>query len=170
MLQQIYDKLGPEICSALPGFHSIKGTDITGRISSKTVPSMSPATLRWKCFQKLTSSQNVHILPPTTGTWLQHIYSAHLQAYIRAHDKVLHPSVPDPCELGWVKQDGRYRPILSVDPVAPEAVVELLKCNCGVSFCSRRCTCVNMKQVNIVWIHTPMSRNRMKVLENKSRH
>ena len=32
MLQPIYDKLGPEICSALPGFHSITGADSTGRI------------------------------------------------------------------------------------------------------------------------------------------
>ena len=109
-------------------------------ISSKTVASMSPATLRWKKNQKLTSRQNVHMLLPNAGTLLQHIYRTHLQAYIWAHNKVLHPSVPDPCELGWVKQDGRYRPILSVDPVAPEAVVELLQCSCEVSFCSRRCT------------------------------
>ena len=32
VLQPIYEKLGPEICYALPGFHSITGADITGRI------------------------------------------------------------------------------------------------------------------------------------------
>ena len=32
VLQPIYDKLGPEMCYALPGFHSITGADITGRI------------------------------------------------------------------------------------------------------------------------------------------
>ena len=32
VLQPIYDKLGPAICSALPGFHAITGADITGRI------------------------------------------------------------------------------------------------------------------------------------------
>ena len=189
VLQPIYDKLGPKICSALPGFHSISGEDIRGRIlgvgkktafkvllkcppsvlsaltqvdsdsilplevisgceqllfmviSSKTVASMSPAILRWRQIQKLSSSQNVHMLPPTAGTWFHHIYRAHLQADIWAHDKVLHPSVPDPCELCWVKQDGRYRPIFSVDPVScTRPRQSLRKCNCGVSFCSRRCT------------------------------
>ena len=115
MLQPIYDKLCPEICFALPGFHSITGADITGRmhgvgkktafkvllkcpsslltaltqlgsdsipppevisgyeqflcmvINSKPVASLSLATMRWKKFQKLTSSQNVHMLPPTAG-------------------------------------------------------------------------------------------------------
>ena len=72
MLQPIYDKLGPDMCYALPGFHSITGADISGRIhgvgkktafkvlqfmcmviSSKTVASMSPATLRWKKIRNL---------------------------------------------------------------------------------------------------------------------
>ena len=103
-------------------------------ISSKTVASMSPATLRWKKFSNF-GSKYPHV-PPTARTWQSTSPSIHL-----AHDKVLHPSVSDPCELCWVKQGGRYQPNLSVDPVATEAVVELLKCNCGVSFCSRGCTC-----------------------------
>ena len=32
VLQPIYDKLCSEICSVLPGFHTITGADITGRI------------------------------------------------------------------------------------------------------------------------------------------
>jgi len=55
---------------------------------------------------------------------------------------VLHPQIPDPCTLGWTMDDVGLLPVLSEAQAAPEAIVELLRCNCGVSRCaSCRCTC-----------------------------
>lgn len=103
-------------------------------------------SLRWKKFRMLSSNQGVDRLPPTAGAWLQHILRAHLQANIWAQDKVLKPKFLDPCKLGWCKENDQLIPILSAVQAAPEAVVELLKCNCSVSKCSGRCTC---KQNNL---------------------
>ena len=54
---------------------------------------------------------------------------------------------PDPCEQGWVKQDGRHRPILSNETTgrvsAPEGV-HVRRIICHVP------TCVNVKQMNFV--------------------
>jgi hypothetical protein len=46
-------------------------------------------------------------------------------------------------KLGWANDDdGMLLPVLSEVQAAPEAVVELLRCNCTVSRCaSQRCTC-----------------------------
>ena len=52
------------------------------------------------------------------------------------------PTVLDPVGLGWSKDgNGKYVPTLSDLPPAPEAVVELVKCNCVASKCSGRCSC-----------------------------
>ena len=56
-------------------------------------------------------------------------------------NRVLDPQIPDPCKLGWVKEEGGLVPVLSEVQAAPEAVVELFRCNCGVSKCAGRCTC-----------------------------
>ena len=57
-------------------------------------------------------------------------------------DLVQDPDVPDPFNLGWVRDPDNYPvPLLSDVAVAPESVVELVRCGCGVSKCSARCTC-----------------------------
>ena len=193
-LQPIHDALGPVLSSALPGFHSITGSDTTGKIrgvgkksalkvllkspphvitalanlgqgdsptpdvitgceaflcslvSTNSISAQDPATLRWKKFSQLSKNQSANMLPPTAGAWRQHIYRAHMQAHLWAQDNILDPIIPDPCKLGWSWTDDRLLPLLSADAAAPEAVVELLKCNCGKSYCSRRCTC---KQNNL---------------------
>ena len=86
--------------------------------------------------------QGVDKLPPTSGALNQHILRAHLQARIWSQDLVIHPQIPDPCQLGWFEEDGRLRPVLSHKQAAPEAVVELVKCSCSRSACSRNtCKC-----------------------------
>ena len=76
-------------------------------------------------------------MPPTAGALYEHILHAHLKANIWNQDVIIHPVIPDACQLGWSKEDGRLRPILSEKQVAPEAVVELIRCTCSTSGCSR---------------------------------
>ena len=63
---------------------------------------------------------------------------------------MLHPTTPDPLTLGWRKESDRLLPVLSMERPAPDAVLHLVRCNCGSSSsrvqsssktCSRRCSC-----------------------------
>ena len=84
----------------------------------------------------------IESLPPTPGAWNEHIYRAHLQAHLWAQDHILHPTFLDPTTLGWENVSGTLKPILSSIQLAPESVIELLKCSCDKSKCSSaRCTC-----------------------------
>jgi len=102
----------------------------------------SAKALCWHMFRKLKSNQGVEKLFPTQGCITEHILRAHLQANIWLQDLVARPILLDPTTLGWRQlEDGHYVPLVSKVPVAPEAVVELVKCSCVASKCSGRCSC-----------------------------
>ena len=110
--------------------------------------------LRWHLFKLLKPDQGVDKLPPTPGAWMQHIRRAHLQANIWSQDLVLHPNTLDPLKLGWQKEGDKLLPVLSEEPAAPDAVLQLVRCNCGATrvhlnrkVCTRVCSC---KTNNIV--------------------
>ena len=51
------------------------------------------------------------------------------------------PNIPDPFKLGWsCDADNIPMPILSEIAIDPESAVELVRCGCGISKCSR-CSC-----------------------------
>jgi len=88
-------------------------------------------------FKKLKSNQGVEKLFPAQGCISEHILCAHLQANVWLQDLVARPILLDPTTLGWYQlEDGHYLPIVSKVPVAPEAVVELVKCSFVASKCS----------------------------------
>ena len=96
--------------------------------------------LRWKCFTS--QPGGIDKIPPTSGAWYQHILRAHMQAYIWNQALVENPNIPDPFKLGWsCDADNIPIPVLSEMAIAPESVVELVRCGCGISKCSRRCSC-----------------------------
>ena len=65
-----------------------------------------------------------------------------MQAHLCARDDTLHPTFLDPTTLGWGNVSGKLKPQLSSIQLAPESVVELIKCSCDKSKCSSaRCTC-----------------------------
>jgi hypothetical protein len=186
-LKPIYDALGPEKAAALPGFHSLTGSDTTGHIHGKGKLSCFKAflkasedvtsaltglgigpmqsntvlsgclkflcqlfnanfttanALRWHMFRQLKVNQGVEKLPPTEGAMIEHILHAHLQANVWVQDLRRKPNLLDPTTLGWSQEeDGSRLPIVSKVPPAPEAVVELVRCGCGVSKCSGTCSC-----------------------------
>jgi hypothetical protein len=109
--------------------------------------------LRWYLFKQQKPNQGVDKLPPTQGAWLEHIRRAHVQASVWSQDLVINPVIPDPVTLGWQMQDSKLLPLLTKEAPAPEAVLQLIRCNCGSSNiestnkCSRRCSC---RQNNLV--------------------
>ena len=79
---------------------------------------------------------------PTPGAIRQQILRAHYQARIWAQDTIAKPTALDATGLGWQEDsDGKYIPIVSDEPPAPEAVVELVKCSCVASKCRGICSC-----------------------------
>ena len=110
-------------------------------LSTKQISACDAATLRWKKFKRLSPTQGIDTLPPTPAAWLEHILRAHVQANVWSQDTELHPKIPEPTQLGWSREGDKLVPILTKIQLAPEAVTELLRCNCGVSKCSStRCT------------------------------
>ncbi len=97
--------------------------------------------LRWCLFKQLKDEQGVDKLPPTQGAWVEHIRRAHIQCHMWLQDLVLNPSSLDPLSMGWKIQDNKYLPILSQIPPAPDAVLQLVRCTCEKSQCSKRCSC-----------------------------
>jgi hypothetical protein len=148
---KVFMKAPPQIIDALGqlGIGDVPSTEVIERceefycmlLGTKEVSGSDAATLRWQRFKKLSPNQGVEKLPPTSGAWKQHTLRAHIQAKLWAQDTVLTPQIPDPCKLGWLREEGGLVPVLSQVQAAPEAVVELFWCNCGVSKCAGRCTC-----------------------------
>ena len=95
---------------------------------------MNPATCRWSKYKHLPAGHGVEALPPTEGAWLEHIKRAHFQALVWDNDCCEQPCFPAPESLGWIKDDGRYLPVLSKVEIAPTEVTEL-SCSSG------RCSC-----------------------------
>ena len=109
-------------------------------MSTNKSMSSTAGELRWKRFKDQPSG--VDKIPPTSGAWYQHILRAHMQANIWNQDLMENPRMPDPFTLGWSPDSNGFPiPILSEAPIAPESVIELVRCGCGVSKCSNRCTC-----------------------------
>ena len=119
--------------SAIPSPSVVSGCEkfLCQVVSTKKDVATSAAELRWKRFKNQPAKQGIDNIPPTSGTWYQHILRAHMQAHIWNQDLVLHPKFPDPCTLGWAHDaDRSFVPVLSRLPPAPTAVVELVRCGC----------------------------------------
>ena len=57
-----------------------------------------------------------------------------MQAYVWNQDLVKNPNIPDLFKLGWLCDADKIPvPILSDIAIAPESVVELVRCRCGIS-------------------------------------
>ena len=103
-------------------------------------------TIRWHLFKQLKPDQGVEKLPTTLGVWLEHIL-------VWSQDLVVNPLVPDPVTFGWQMQDGKLLLLLTKEAPAPEAVLQLIRCNCGstnvesTNKCSSGCSC---KRNNLV--------------------
>ena len=47
----------------------------------------------------------------------------------------------DPREWGW-KEGGKYIPLLTENPAAPEFLLNIIRCTCKTGCASKRCRCV----------------------------
>ena len=75
-------------------------------------------------------------LPPTMGAILQIILRSHYQNLVWKSDIVTNPTLPPAEQYGWVKRDDKYEEVTTTSPPAPDAIVNIIKCNCQKSNCS----------------------------------
>ena len=111
-------------------------------LSSKHISAKDAPSLRWKTFKLLSGTKGIDDLPPTRGAWQQFTRRAIIPASLFHQDTILHPWLPDPLKLGWVFENGQYMPLLSENQVAPQNVVELVRCKCDVTKCKTKKHCV----------------------------
>jgi hypothetical protein len=67
---------------------------------------------------------------------------ANYQAIIWNNDIVANPNLPCPKDFGWKEDVGHLIPVMTNQLPAPEAVLQLIRCNCTKSFCATlKCKC-----------------------------
>ncbi|KAI4802447.1 hypothetical protein KUCAC02_020283, partial [Chaenocephalus aceratus] len=77
-------------------------------------------------------------LPPTEGAAAQHS----LRAYLQTQDWILLQSMSlNPSDYGWTLGVHGYEPVPTLDPMAPEELLQFTSCNCNGDCSNRRCSC-----------------------------
>ena len=101
------------------------------------------AELRWLLVKKNQATSEK--LPPTRVALRQAILRAHYQCIIWVNDVVPNPDIPSSREYGWTWEGDRWCEAMCTKPPVPDAVLNLVKCNCVKSKCAvtnnTRCTC-----------------------------
>ena len=103
-------------------------------------------TIWWHPFKQLKLDQGVDKLPTTRIVWLEHIRRAHVQWSVWSHDLIVNSVVPDPVQLRYLVQYIKLLSLLTKETLAPGAVLQLIRCNCGSTIVeststTRRCSC-----------------------------
>ena len=81
-------------------------------------------------------------MPPTQAALHQAILRAHYQLLVWNNDHVANPVLPSPEGYGRQDEDGKWVPVMTNLPPAPEAIIQLVRCKCAKSRCSNnRCQC-----------------------------
>ena len=77
-------------------------------------------------------------LPPTESATNYHSMRTYLQTMIWMGTS----GVMDPREWGWKVEGGKYIPLLTDNPAAPEFLLNIIPCPCKIGCASKRCRCV----------------------------
>ncbi len=114
-------------------------------------------------------------LPPMTSALNKHINRANYEARIRNNAHIPSFEMPSPVGHGWIDENGKLVPLTTLQNPAPDAVLELVQCNCAKSRCSTNCSCrrndlVSLKCANVeqmTYVKTLMTRFILMMTECK---
>jgi len=96
--------------------------------------------LRWYLFCKHMAESDK--LPPTLGALKQHVLRAHIQARVWGQADIAQQEFLDPLQNGYYKdEDGQLKPMTTESLPAPEAIIEMVRCQCKADCSSHRCSC-----------------------------
>jgi len=122
--QDVKDALAQFVCL----LYCPKGTNITD------IPD-----LRWHLFCKHLAESTK--LPPTTGSVDEHIERVHVQAVVWSQATVMWQHLLDPLKHGYHRDDhGNILPTTTNVPPAPQAILELIRCQCKADCTTQRCS------------------------------
>ena len=80
-------------------------------------------------------------IPPTEGALLQKTNRALLASIPWHHALDISPPKPNPQNLGWKKENGRWKPHWSDLPIVVDALKKLIRCGCKKK-CTGNCKCI----------------------------
>ena len=103
-------------------------------------PGTSLATIRYNMFLRKAAAGVIkpEILPPTESAAAQHS----LRAYLQTWDWMLLQSMSlDPSGYGWMVGIQGYEPVPTLEPMAPEELLEFTSCYCRGDCSNQRCSC-----------------------------
>ena len=80
-------------------------------------------------------------LPPTSAAFKQAILRAHYQGIAWYNDTIAHP----PERYGWTLEEHGWTPIMTTQLLAPESVLQLVKCGSKTKCQSQRCSCQRVR-------------------------
>lgn len=87
--------------------------------------------LRWTIFAQ--TGKEGRQLPPTKGTLIPHIHRAYYMALTWKMSVTPCPYLPLPTDYYWTKTEEGLKPVMCINPPAPQALMELQKCGCRAS-------------------------------------
>ena len=88
-----------------------------------------------------TQSKTIDRLPPAIGALAQTIKRTWYAEKVIAQCDILTQVLPNLNFAGWKSVDGNFEPITSEDPIAPDSVIELVRCGCKTGCKLSRCSC-----------------------------
>lgn len=125
LMQEVKDELEKFVCM----WYCPKGVQITNVYN-----------LRWHMFCKQLAESNK--LPPTLGALEEHIKHVRLQSRVWYQATVMHQLPFEPLQFGYYKDtNGQLLPVTMLDLPAPQAIIELVRCQCKTNCSTLRCSC-----------------------------
>jgi len=109
--------------------------------SPKGIQLSSIPELRWHLFCKFMAESEK--LQPTFGALKQHIFRARVQARVWGQAAVPQQELLNPLENGYHRDsdDGQLKPTSTDVPPAPQAITEMVRCQCKGNCSSNRRSC-----------------------------
>ena len=140
--------LTQEVKDALEKFVCLKYCPKGVRITS--IPD-----LRWHLLCKQLAESNK--LPPTLGALEEHINRVHLQSWVWHQATVMQQQPFEPLQFGYSKErDGQLFPVTTLVLPAPQAIIELVRCQCKTNCSTLTCSCRhnNLPCTELCWCDT----------------
>ena len=81
-------------------------------------------------------------MPPTSDLLFLHSQRANFQAFIWKHAHIAFLYLPSFTEHGWLVIDGNVVIDWMNKPIAPDSVLNFIKCKCTTGCKNNRCSCV----------------------------
>lgn len=91
--------------------------------------------LRWTIFAQ--TGKEGRQLPPTKGTLIPHIHRAYYMTLVWKRSLKPCPDLPPPTDYYWTSTEAGLKPVMCINPPAPQALLELQKCGCAAA--DKRC-------------------------------